>query len=252
MVHDAVRVNGKTLEAGGHRLDLNSFDRLMVIGGGKATALMASAAESILGRRITAGKVIVPEYQKGLPRLRRIQLLKSTHPLPSQRGIDAVTEMLQVVEGLTERDFVLCLISGGGSALMPLPVRGVSLPHKQAVTRLMLESGASIQEINCVRKHLSALKGGRLTERLMPAAVITLIVSDVVGDDLSSIASGPTVPDVSTFAEAKAILMNHGLWDESPNSVRLAIEKGIAGRIPETPKPDSQVFERVSLSLIHI
>lgn len=250
MVRDAIKMNGTTLEVGEREFDLDSFKRVVAIGGGKATALMASAAEGALGGRIDAGKVVIPEYQRRLPRLRRIQLLKSTHPIPSQEGVEAVESMLRVVEGPTERDLVLCLISGGGSALMPLPIEGVSLGDEQSVTRLMLRSGARIQEINCVRKHLSALKGGRLAERLAPATVVALIISDVVGDDLGSVASGPTVPDGSTFAEAKAILVGRGVWKKCPDSVRRAVENGVGGRIPETPKPGARTFERVSNILV--
>lgn len=250
MVRNALGKRGKVLGVGGRRIDLDAFERVMVIGGGKASALMASAVGGVLGERVTAGNVIVPEYQRELPRLRRIRFLRSTHPLPSHRGVDAVARMLRSVEGLTERDLVLCLVSGGGSALMTFPAEGVALEDMQKVTELMLESGAKIQEINCVRKHLSDIKGGRLAERLMPATVVALIISDVVGDDLASVASGPTVPDGSTFAEARAILADRKIWAKSPVSVRRVIEAGAAGRIPETPKPVSGVFGRVHNVLV--
>ena len=242
MVCKALRQEGRALEVGAQRIDLDALERVLVIGGGKASALMASAVEGILGEEITSGKIIIPEYQRKLPKLRRIQLLKSTHPLPSLKGMKAVVKMLRLVEDITDRDLVLCLISGGGSALMPLPMEGVSLEDIHAVTGLMLRSGAKIQEVNCVRKHLSSIKGGRLAEKLSPATVIALIVSDVVGGDLASVSSGPTVPDASTFAEARSILVEGKVWGKSPESVRRVINAGVAGRIPETPKPGSRVF----------
>lgn len=246
MVRKAVAKDRAGLKVGGHVFDLDPVRRVMVIGGGKASALMASALEDILGERITAGRVVVPESQVAFPGLQRIRLLKSTHPLPTQEGVNAVNTMLSLTDDVTEDDLVICLISGGGSALMPLPIEGVSIADKRFVTELLLRSGANIKEVNCVRKHLSALKGGRLAERLFPANVVALIVSDVVGDGLASVASGPTMPDESTFADAKAILTNSGVWEGTPTSVRRAMEKGMAGEIPETPKPGAEAFERVA------
>jgi len=250
MVQGAVRLRQNTLFVGRKSFDLGSFDKLIVIGGGKAGALTASAIEGLLGDRITAGRVIVPEYQERLPALERMTLLKSTHPLPSSKGVAAVKEMLKVVESPRENDLVLCLMSGGGSSLMPMPVRGVSILDKRRVTEALLKSGVGITELNCVRKHLSAFKGGRLAEMLRPATVISLIVSDVVGDDLASVASGPTVPDGSTFAESEGVLKRAGLWGGIPRAARRVIEMGVAGEIPETPKPGSPIFERVHNVLV--
>jgi len=250
MVLRTMKLRATTLSVGGVAYDLEDYDRLIVIGGGKASALMASAVERTLGGWITSGRVIVPEYQGPVPALKRISFLKSTHPLPSSRGVRAVEQMLGIVEGVGERDIVLCLISGGGSALMPLPIEGVSLADKRSVTDMLLGSGASIQDINCVRKHLSAFKGGRLAEKLSPASVISLIVSDVVGDDLASVASGPTVPDCTTYAQAEDILTRFGLWGRVPLRVSRVLEMGAAGEIPETLKPDSKVFEKVENVLV--
>jgi hydroxypyruvate reductase len=250
MVLRAMKLRATTLSVGGATYDLEDYDRLMVIGGGKASALMASAVERTLGSWITSGRVIVPEYQDPLPALKRISFLKSTHPLPSSRGVRAVERMLRIVEGIGEKDIVLCLMSGGGSALMPLPIEGVSLSDKQSVTETLLRSGAGIRDINCVRKHLSAFKGGRLAEKLSPASVISLIVSDVVGDDLASVASGPTVPDDTTFAQARDVLTRLGLWGRVPPAVRRVLEMGAAGEIPETPKTGSKVFEKVENALV--
>jgi hydroxypyruvate reductase len=250
LVRRSVHLKRDRLFVGAESFDLGSFDNITVIGGGKASALMASETEEILGRMIGAGMVIVPDYQRQLPRLKRIMFLKSTHPLPSRMGVAAVEEMLGLVAAVGERDLVLCLMSGGGSALMPLPIEGVSLSDKRRVTEMLLKSGAGIREVNCVRKHLSAFKGGRLAEMLSPATVISLIVSDVVGDDLASIASGPTVPDGTTFAEAEGILKRAGLWEKVPPTVGGALEKGASGEIRETPKPGSAVFDRVHNVLI--
>jgi glycerate-2-kinase len=250
MVLQTMKLRGTTLSVGGMAYDLDDYDRLMVIGGGKASALMASAVERVLGGWITSGRVIVPEYQGSLPTLKRISFLKSTHPLPSSRGVRAVERMLRIVGSVGERDVVLCLISGGGSALMPLPVEGVSLSDKQSVTEMLLKSGAGIRDINCVRKHLSAFKGGRLAEKLGPANVISLIVSDVVGDDLASVASGPTVPDGTTYAQAEDTLTRFGLWGRVPTAVKRFLEMGAAGEIPETPKSGSHVFEKVENVLV--
>ena len=250
MVPRVVRLRKNMLLVGRKAFDLESFDRVLVIGGGKAGALTASAVEGILGDRVTAGRVIVPEYQSRLPRLKRIAFLGSTHPLPSGRGVAAVKEMLKVTTSPKEKDLVLCLISGGGSALMPMPIEGISIFDKRRVTEMLLRSGVGIVELNCVRKHLSGLKGGKLAEMLRPATVISLIVSDVVGDDLASVASGPTVPDGSTFAQAESILRKAGLWEWIPRSVKHVLETGVAGGIPETPKPGSVVFERVHNALV--
>lgn len=250
MIPRAFELKSNMLSVGGNAFDLERFERVIVIGGGKASALMASAVERILGDRVTMGKVIVPEYQSKLPKLKRIGFLKSTHPLPSRKGVAAVKQMLKAVGVVEKNDLVLCLISGGGSALMPWPAEGISVSDKRIVTEMLLRSGADIREMNCVRRHLSALKGGRLAEMLAPATVISLIVSDVVGDELASVASGPTAPDGSTFSEAEGILKTSGLWEKVPPSVRTLLERGRTGEIPETPKPGSPTFDKVHNVLV--
>ena len=177
------------------QVDLSDTDRVIVIGGGKAAASMAVEMEKLLGSRITAGIVNVPDYLEPRPRTRRDRLNDATHPVPSEMGVKGVQEMLQLVGRPSRSDLIICLISGGGSALLPMPIEGVRLSDEKTVTNLLLKSGAPIDEINIVRKHISAVKGGRLAERLYPARVLTLIISDVVGDRLYSIASGQTVPD---------------------------------------------------------
>lgn len=250
MVERTVDLKGSRLRVGRTRLNTRSFRRTLVIGGGKASALMAARLEKVLGGAITEGRVIVPQAQNALPELSRVRFRRSTHPLPTERGVRAVQWMLGATKGLSADDLVICLISGGGSALMPLPAEGLSVEDKRETTQLLLKSGADIREQNCVRKHLSALKGGRLAEMLYPARVVSLIISDVVGNDLASVASGPTVPDPTTYARAKRILTKRGVWDAVPEQVRLHIQSGLDGMASETPKPGSGVFAKVDNLLI--
>jgi hydroxypyruvate reductase len=200
---------------------------------------MAKAAERVLGKRITAGLVAVKEAPA--KPLRRIELCATGHPVPDARGVETAARIAELAERAEAGDLVLCLISGGASALMPLPAPPVTLEEKQEVTRLLLACGATIHEINTIRKHISRIKGGQLARLAAPATVESLLLSDVVGDDLDVIGSGPTAPDSSTFADARAILDKYGIWDRTPRSVRTRIEAGI----PETPKPSDPIFARV-------
>ncbi len=249
MVRRSVSLDAGRLQVGDVNLDLARFSRVLVLGGGKASALMAAELESILGDRITAGSVVVPEGQE-LPQLKRIRFEPSTHPLPTQRGVEATRSMLRSVGDPGPGDLLLCLVSGGGSALMPMPVEGVSPEDLRQVTELLLSSGADIGEFNCVRKHLSQIKGGRLAERFRGATLVSLIVSDVIGNDLGSVSSGPTVPDGTTYEMAREVLERRGVWKRAPESVRGAISSGVEGRTPETPKPGSEVFSRVRNILV--
>ena len=249
-VERAVRLREGTLVAGGRSFRLDRYRRVLVIGAGKASCLMAEGVWRILGERVTEGLVIIPEYQREVPELGRIRFERSTHPLPTLKGVRAVRRMLEVVGRPGEDDMVLCLISGGGSSLMPMPAEGVKLRDKAATTEMLMKAGADIRELNCVRKHLSAIKGGRLAERLFPATVLTLVVSDVVGDDIGFVASGPTVPDATTYRMARSVLVRRSLWGSVPESVRRRIQEGVEGRVPETPKPGSGVFSRVHNVLI--
>ena len=202
--------------------------RTLVIGAGKASAQMARAVElhwkhSLLG-------LVVTRYGYKVP-TERIEIVEAAHPVPDQAGLDAAVRMLHLVQGLSADDLVLCLISGGGSSLLPLPVAGLTLPDKQQINRALLRSGATISEMNCVRKHLSAIKGGRLAAACAPARVVTLLISDVPGDDPSVIASGPTVADPTTSAEALAILQKYSI--EEPAAALDHLRRGQ----DETPKP---------------
>ncbi len=245
LVRRSLKRTGNRLTARTASLDLDDYRRVVVVGGGKASGLMAVEVDKIIGDRLDEGIVIVPEYQERLPRLRRVRFEKSTHPLPSAKGEKAVSRMLSIIDGAGPGDLVVVLLSGGGSALMPAPHPGVSVRDLILTTRLLLNSGADIGEINCVRKHLSRVAGGRLAERANGAEVLSLLISDVVGDDLSTIASGPTVPDPTTFADARRIMESKGVWKTTPQSVRRVVTDGIAGEIQETPKPGSRVFENV-------
>ena len=237
-----VKREGEGLLIGETRLELSKFDRILVVGAGKADAPMAQAVESLLGERVSDGIIVVKDGH-GLP-LQRVRVHEARHPVPDERGLRAAEEILSLVSGAGERDLVICLISGGGSALLVAPAEGVTLKDKQQVTQLLLACGASIHEINTVRKHLSRVKGGGLAHTTHPATLVSLILSDVVGDDLDTIASGPTVPDSTTFRQAEQILGRYGIWDQAPRSVRMYLEKGVKGEIPETPKLGDPSFQR--------
>ena len=229
-----VTVKDGVMTAGPRKYVLDRYRNIYVIGGGKAGAAMARAVERLLGRRITCGIVNV-KYGHTKP-LRRIELVESGHPVPDENGVNGARRIARLAASAGDRDLVICLISGGASALMPAPVDGITLAEKQATTRVLLECGAAIGEINCIRKHISALKGGQLARLAAPAHVVALMLSDVIGDDLSVIGSGPTTSDSSTFAQARAILEKYGAWERTPNAVRSRLEAGMRGEIEETPK----------------
>lgn len=213
-----------------------SNGRVFVIGGGKASGLMTETLEVIINpENIAAGMV---NCKSGDYKTNKIKIMIAGHPIPDQRGIGSVKEMLTLKQCyfINEHDLVICLISGGGSALMPYPVDEVSLEDKQSITELLLSSGAEIGEINTVRKHLSKVKGGQLGRFYSPATVVSLILSDVIGNDLATIASGPTVPDPTTFSDAYDVLTKYDLSLKAPKSVTDFLRKGIQGEVAETPK----------------
>ncbi|MEM3713283.1 MAG: glycerate kinase [Thermoproteota archaeon] len=223
--------------------ELSKYQRKVVIGFGKASYRMALASERILDE-IQAGGIIVPKGSLQVNELKKIRAYEGTHPIPSQINVEATKEVLSLLSGLTEDDLVICLISGGGSALFVQP-DGISLSEKQEVTRLLLSCGANIHEINCIRKHLSAVKGGNLARLIYPANGICLLLSDVVGDDMDTIASGPTSPDSTTFVDAWRILDKYRLLDKVPKSVIERIKMGIDGKVPETPKANDPIFKKI-------
>ena len=237
-----LRREGDVLIAGSKRYRLARFDRIFVLGAGKASASMASAVEAVLGSRITGG-IVVTKYGHGLP-LRRIKVAESGHPVPDEAGVEGAGLLAAMADQATARDLAIVLISGGASALTPCPAPPITLAEKQETTRLLLACGANIQEINAVRKHLSGLKGGQLARRAAPATLIALMLSDVIGDPMDAIGSGPAVPDQSTFQTAAAIFEKYGLKRRVPASVRERIEQGAAGHVEETPKPGDPAFRR--------
>src|SRR5579864_561708 len=234
-----VKLTGNVLIAGRKRYRLDSFRNIYVIGAGKASAEMARPVARLLGKRIAGGHINVKYGHTA--RLRRIELNECGHPIPDRAGELGAQRIADLTRQAGPDDLVVCLISGGASALLPLPAPPVTLEEKQETTRLLLGCGANIHELNCVRKHISAVKGGQLGQLAYPATVLALILSDVIGDDLDVIGSGPTVPDRSTFAEARAILAKYGMGGKVPAAVR----ERLSGNVSETPKPGDKIFERV-------
>lgn len=246
-VRRAVVKRGHSLVVGGRSYDLRRFERVVAIGAGKATAPMAAALERVLGTRLHAG-LIVTKYGHAVP-TSKIVIEEAGHPIPDRAGLRATAKLHSLLASLTGRDLLIVLLSGGASSLWPAPAAGISIADKQKTTDRLLRCGATIREMNTVRKHLSLLKGGRLVQST-EATIATLILSDVLGDDLSAIASGPTAPDPTTFRDAVAILRRHKVWQSIPPRVRAHLAKGCRGEIPETPKPGSRLFRRVSHHLI--
>lgn len=241
---ETVRVNSGEEEL---HFPFAQYERILVFGVGKASAQMAAALEEILGERISGG-VVVTKYGRGAP-LRRLTLHEAGHPIPDEEGLRAAREIETLAREADEKTLCITLISGGGSALLVNPFHDerteVSLQEIQQTTKDLLACGALIQEINCIRKHISHLKGGRLAQLLQPATSVNLILSDVVGDDLGSIASGITVPDTTSFQEAMGILERYGIDEKVPRSVREVLRRGVEGSIPETPKPGDPLFDKV-------
>jgi hydroxypyruvate reductase len=222
--------------------------RVLVVGAGKASGAMAAAAEAVLGERIADGLVVVKDGY--LAETSRVRLVEAGHPVPDARGEAAAHRIRGLAESAGADDILLVLVSGGGSALTPAPVPPITLADKQAMTRLMLAAGANINQLNAVRKHCSLLKGGQLARAAAPAPVHALLLSDVIGDPLDVIASGPCAPDASTFAEALAILDRFELRTQAPAAIVERLERGARGEIPETPKPEDPVFRRVTNTVI--
>jgi hydroxypyruvate reductase len=221
--------------------------RLVLISAGKAAAAMSRAAEEILGDWISESLAV--DVSNAIPLLRG-RLRVARHPIPDRRGVDAAAEVEALARSLGKDDLLLMMVSGGASALLPAPAPKVSLEDKATVTSLLLRAGATIGELNTVRKHLSRLKGGGLARAAAPARVVCLVLSDVVGDDLSTIASGPTVPDPTTFADALEVLRSRGVLDKVPQSVRRRLQSGAKGTLAETPKPGDPLFRRVTTRII--
>lgn len=243
MVQSRLTLKKNSLMVHGHVLELDKFRNIFVIGAGKASGGMAEALEVLLGERISRGIVNVPhglEHKTG-----RITINHAGHPVPDESGVYGARVMAELAMEASAEDLLICLISGGGSSLLPLPRGEVSLEDKRNITAALLRSGATIGEINTVRKHISAIKGGWLAEKAFPATVLNLVLSDVPGDPLDFIASGPAVADSTTFADAAGVLHRFDLFKSAPVAVQNVINLGIEGQIEDTPKAGNPVFSKV-------
>lgn len=249
-----VSVEGSVLRVRGEGVavdrDMQGPGRVVVLGGGKATAAMATAVESILGNWLSSGVIVVPGDAAASFPSGKIRSHAGGHPIPNRAGMQGVDAMIDLAKSLVRDDVAICLVSGGGSALMPRPAGDITLEDKQELNKVLLACGASIHEINAVRKHVSLIKGGWLARHASPAAVISLVLSDVVGDDLATIASGPTVPDPTTFSDAVSCLKRRQAWDAVPPRVRAYLQAGLANTAMETPKPGDPALDRVVNVLI--
>ena len=241
LVKEKVSILDSTLVVEEREYDLNNYENIYVVGGGKACAPMAKAMEDILGDKIDDGLIVV-KYNHGLP-LKKIETIEASHPIPDKNGVRGTSNILRLLSKTGEKDLIICLISGGGSALLVQPHKEITLQDIQTTSAELLACGAAIDEINTVRKHLSSIKGGQIAKAAYPSTLITLILSDVVGDPMDIIASGPTVPDESTFEDAYAIIQKYTLEEKIPNIVCGFLRSGKMGEIEETPKNGNKIFD---------
>ena len=248
LVRRSLQLDGAILQAGKRLYDLARYSNLYVVGAGKAAAKMARAVEALLGERIAGGIVIV-KHGHSIP-LKKLKIVEAGHPIPDPAGIKATEAIIRLLRRTQKNDLILCLVSGGASALLSCPVVGLSLQDKQRTTQALLNSGARIQEVNAIRKHISGIKGGRLAELAYPSTVLSLILSDVIDDSMDNIGSGPTAPDSSTFADCLSIIDRYGVGDMIPLAVTTFLKKGAAGEIADTPKADNPIFQQVQNLLI--
>jgi glycerate 2-kinase len=248
LVRVAVERHGDLVRVQGAEFDLAACERVYILSFGKAAAAMGEALAEVLDERLTSGLVVVPWPVAAISS--RLEYLEASHPIPDARSVEAARRALEIATRAGERDLLFVCISGGGSSLLTLPSEGITLDKKRRVTEDLLRAGATIQELNVVRKHLSGIKGGQLARAAFPARSVALVISDVVANDLATIASGPMAADASTYADARAILECYDLWDAVPAMVRARIEDGEAGRVLETLKEGDPVFERVSTFIV--
>lgn len=228
----------------------NQWSKVHVLAFGKAAGAMTKAALDIIPKYLLADKALAVTNYENVTSINHADVIGAGHPLPDQSGFQAAQQCASILRNAKQGELVLVLISGGGSALIPYPVDAITLEEKIATTNLLLACGASINQINCVRKHLSQLKGGGMAKLAVPADLHALILSDVLGDDLSAIASGPTVPDSTTFSDAIEILSSRGVWEQAPANVRAYLQQGQLGLVAETPKPADKVFIQSGYTLI--
>ena len=232
---------GHQIKAGDITYDLSRFRRVLCVGAGKGSGRMAMALEQVLGDALEGGIVIVTDGHN--TPCNHIRILEAAHPVPDRRSVKATQGILSLVQSLTPHDLLIVLLSGGASSLLCAPAAGLTLADKQRTTRLLLRSGAAIHDMNVVRKHMSAIKGGQLAQAT-PATILTFIISDVLGDDLATIGSGPTVPDSSTFQDAIDILKQYKIWSKVPMAVQRHLKKGLASTVPDILKPPRQRTSR--------
>jgi hydroxypyruvate reductase len=252
-IKNKVSLDADTLNIDKLSFDLNAYHRIFVLGVGKAAVPMAEAAREILGNRIYSGMVITKDGYTGTRsnlQQNQFELIQAGHPVPDLRNIASSSRLITLIQTLSPKDLVICLISGGGSSLLLQPSQGLLLSDIQMTTSLLLSCGASITEINTVRKHLDDFKGGGLAKLLFPCAVISLILSDVIGDSLDMVASGPTIADPTTYGDASAVLEKYQVWDSVSIPVRTHLTDGIEGLIPETIKPGDPVLDNVHNILV--
>ncbi len=247
-VRQNVQRVGDHVRAGGRVFELAPDTHVYVLGCGKAAAPMAQAVEDIFADRITDGVVIVKDGYTAPTQ--RVRVWEAAHPVPDARGVEGTEAVVQLARQAGKGDLVVVLISGGGSALLTLPAPGLTLADLQVTTDLLLRSGATINEMNAVRKHCSAVKGGQLARHIAPATALGLILSDVVGNPLDVIASGPLSPDPTTFADAWAVVEKYGLTEALPPRVREHLLAGVRGEVPETPKPGDPIFDNVHIVIV--
>lgn len=244
-----LKKDGDKIRIRDESFDLNSFENIRVVGFGKAAAAMALGVEEVLGDDLDAGIVTV-KYGHLAKVSSKIKINEADHPVPDKAGMKAAKEIIEFLKKSNEKDLVICVISGGGSALLPLPSEGITLTEKQETTKLLLACGADIREINAIRKHISQVKGGQLARLTQPATLITLILSDVIGDPLDSIASGPAAPDETTFEDCWHILKKYDLLGKIPPTVEHHLKSGVEKSIPDTPKVGDPAFSKTHNTIV--
>lgn len=241
-----VKRDAEDILVGNEVYHLNDYENTYVVGAGKAGAPMSIALSEILGEKLTKGIVIIKDGFTGEAKSRlspHISLVEASHPIPDKRGVEATKNIIHLLRSAGKKDLIFCLISGGGSALLTAPAAGIELEDIQELIQILLTTGANINEINSLRKHLDAVKGGQLLKIASPARVISLILSDVIGNHLDVIASGPTVPDQSTFKDASSVLEKYKIINRVPERIRAYINRGLEGKVSETPKPRDHIFD---------
>ena len=249
IIKSKIMLEGENLLINGEIQHIASFKRILVVGAGKAVGNMAEELDRILGDRISGGIIMIPRGLEKL-NLRRVETVETSHPFPDKKGVEGAQNIEKLVREAGIDDLIITLISGGGSSLLPLPAENISLEEKSKVSMDLMKAGSNINELNIVRKHLSGLKGGWMAKKAHPSTLFSLILSDVVGDPLESIASGPTTPDPSTFKDATTILKRYNVWNSSTENVRRRMISGENGDLLETPKRDDECFNLVKNFII--